>query len=212
MQPKAMMVWLFIATLGLTNCQVTVNQSIEIEDGKKIRNDLNTINGNIVIGRECLVQGTCRTVNGSIEVGEQAEVYELQTVNGSIRIGHDVTIEGDIQSINGSIRSRRGARIDGRISSVNSNIELEGTTVLRDLVTYNGDIILADSSIVHGDILVKRGRDHSGPPRRLTIRITNHSIVQGSIVVRDEAKRVTVDLAEGGTVKGQIQGAEKIEE
>ncbi len=90
MQPKTMMVWLFIATLGLTNCQVTVNQSIEIEDGKKIRNDLNTINGNIVIGRECLVQGTCRTVNGSIEVGEQSEVYELQTVNGSIRIGHDV--------------------------------------------------------------------------------------------------------------------------
>lgn len=212
MQPKTLIVWLFLATLGLTKCQVTVNQFIEIEAGKKVRNDLNTINGNIVIGRECLVQGTCRTVNGSIEVGERSEVYELQTVNGRIRVGHDVTIEGDVQSINGSIRSHRGTRIEGRIRSVNSNIELEGTTVHRDVVTYNGDILLADSSIVHGDILVQRGRDHSGPPRRLTIRITNHSVVEGSIVVRNEAKRVIVDLAEGGTVKGQIQGAEKIEE
>lgn len=212
MQRKCIVPWLLLATLCLSHCQVTVNQTIYIEDGQKTRTDHNTINGNIVIGSGCLVEGSCRTVNGSIEVGENSEVYELQTVNGSIRLEHDVKIQGDVQSINGPIRSRRGTRIDGRVSSLNSLVELEGTTVRRDLATVSGDVILADTSIVHGDVVIKGGWSHSDTPRRLKIHITNHSVVEGDIVVRSENKKVTVYLAGGGTVKGQIHGAETIQE
>ena len=160
----------------------------------------------------CVVRGSSRSVNGRIQVGRESEVEDLQTVNGKIRIAKDVKIDGDIESVNGSVRCGVGVKVDGRITTINGRIELDHTTVERDIHTTNGDITLEDKTKVKGDIVIEgkkgRGRDY----RRLNIRISGGSIVEGKIIVKDRRRDVRVYLSNGGRVLGEVEHAEVINE
>ncbi|MFQ5629639.1 MAG: hypothetical protein ACE5I1_12820 [bacterium] len=212
---KAYRVFLSIIALVLLNlaaCNVSVNRSIEIDDGETVSSSLNTVNGNILIGNECVVKGSSRTVNGRIEVGRNSEVDELQCVNGSIRLGKEVHVLGDIETVNGSVSCDPGVKIDGEINSINGSVDLENTTVRRDLTTYNGSITLLDESIIDGDIVIEENKGSSSHRRRLKIRITENSVVKGDIDVRDDDIEVIVYLSKGGKVNGKIKNAEVVEE
>ncbi|MDZ7261275.1 MAG: hypothetical protein ONB05_04115 [candidate division KSB1 bacterium] len=200
-----------ITVLCLFGCNVSVNKTIYIPDGEIVHDSQNTVNGNIIIGSDCKVYGTCRSVNGTIEVGSRSKIRDLQTVNGTIRIGKEVTVRRDVESVNGSVTCEPGVMIEGDITTVNGSMELANTTVKRDITTYHGNITLRDKSTLRGNIIVKRGKGSSEGRRRLRIKITEESVVEGNIMVRDRRMEVKVYLSSGGKVNGRIENAEVIE-
>ncbi|MBC8182741.1 hypothetical protein H8E88_16695 [candidate division KSB1 bacterium] len=204
--------YLLIITVFISSCNVSVNRSIYIDDGETVHKSLNAVNGNIIIGRDCVIKGGCRSVNGRIEIGSNSKVEDLNTVNSRISVAKDVEVKGTIYSVNGSIECRSGVEVSGDVSTVNGSIDLEKTKVFHDITTYNGNITLTDNSLVEGDIFIKKNKGSSKKIRRLKIRIEDASIVEGDIIVKDEDIEVVVYLAGDGKVHGKIKGAEIVKE
>lgn len=201
-----------IVLLFASACGFGINKTIYVRDGQTKNGSLNSVNGGIIIGKDCSVRGSSRSVNGRIEVGRESEVEDLQTVNGKIRIANDVKIDGDIESVNGSIRCGADAYVDGRITSINGRIKLERTTVKRDIHTTNGDITLEDNSKVKGDIVVQGKKGSGRDYHRLDIKISDNSIVEGRIIVKHRRRDVRVYLSNGGRVLGKVENAAVINE
>jgi len=201
-----------IVMLIIAGCNVSVNKSIKIPDGKVVRHSLNSVNGGIDIGSDCRVQGNSRSVNGGIDVGRNSRVKNLETVNGWIEVAANVQVDGDIKSINGGVTCERGVTIRDGIITINGSVELEQTVVEKNVSTYNGHITLQDSSVVHGDLIIKKHKSNSSETRRLKIQIANGSVVEGDVDVRGENVEVKVYLSNGGKVLGRIINAELIGE
>ncbi len=199
-----------LTILLVVNCNIGVNRTIYIDDGETVRGSQNTVNGSIIIGSDCEVGGDCRSVNGDIEVGENSNVRSLQAVNGRIYLDRKVTVNGDVDAVNMRVQSNSGVRIEGDVLTVNGDIELDDTSVRRNVSTYNGDIILSNRTRIKGDIIVKRNRGDHDQKSRLTIEIADGSVVEGDIIVRDRDIDVTVYLINGGKVEGKIEDAEVI--
>ena len=197
---------IFLFTLFFASaCGFGVNKTIYIEDGETRNGSLNSVNGGIIIGEQCVVRGSSRSVNGRIEVGRESEVEDLQTVNGKIRIAKDVKIDGDIESVNGSVRCGAGVNVDGRITVINGRIELERTTVERDIHTTNGDMTLEDNTKVKGDIVVEGKKGSGRDYHRLDIKISGNSVVEGKIIVKDRRRNVRVYLSNGAGFWGKLK-------
>jgi len=75
------MLIIFVFIFG---CNMSVNRTIRIEDGETVRHSLNTVNGSVIIGKDCVIEGSCRSVNGSVLVGSRSKVGDLQSVNGGM--------------------------------------------------------------------------------------------------------------------------------
>lgn len=200
--------FLIIIILNLMNgCRISVNRSIYIEDGEKVRHGLSSVNGSVIVGSDCVVIGNCRSVNGRVEIGNDSEVGNLQSVNGRISVGSNVEVDGDIESVNGSIRCDPDTKVSGKIATINGSIDIDKTDIRRIISTYNGHITLTNQSVVRRNIIIRDSKSRSDSRRQLIIRIEDNSIVEGDIVVRDEDKEVKVYLLNGGKVYGKIDGA-----
>jgi DUF4097 and DUF4098 domain-containing protein YvlB len=203
---------LLVITIVVSGCNLRINKSITVDDGRTVRGSQNTVNGSIYIGSDCKINGNCRSVNGVIRVGSDSRVKDLQAVNGKITVERNVLVKGKIESVNGSVSCDQGVEVYKGVTTVNGSIDLESTMVEQDLNTYNGDITLSDESTVRGDIVVKKSKGRSRRRRRLTIEITEDSVVEGDIIVKDRTMDVKVILSQGGRVEGRIKNAEVIEE
>jgi len=65
---------------------------------------------------------------------------------------------------------------------------------------------------VAGDVIIK-GKNRRGTKKKvIEITITDGSVVEGNVVVRDPKRQVTVILSGGGQVKGEIHNAKVVEE
>jgi DUF4097 and DUF4098 domain-containing protein YvlB len=212
MRLKTVLLLFVVLAISSLNCNLSVNKTLRIDDGERVRNSLNTVNGSIIIGEDCDVRGDCRTVNGRIEVGRNSKVRDLEIVNGGIRIDRNVEIKGNLSSINGKVDCSRGVRVNGEISTINGAIDLERVIVEDNIETYNGNITLKDKCEVYGDILIKRNKGKSDRRRNLKIRISDNSVVEGDIIVRDDRMKVIVYLSDGGKVKGKIKNAEIVKQ
>ena len=53
--------WMYLAISLAGTCDVGINRTIYIEDGETKRGDINSVNGSIIIGKECKVLGSSRT-------------------------------------------------------------------------------------------------------------------------------------------------------
>ncbi len=212
MQKFSFIVTLIFFSILLTACNLEINKTIRIEDGSVETSSLNSVNGGIIIGRDCEIQGDCRAVNGAIEVGENSTVKDLQSVNGSISLASGVIVNGDISAVNGSINALNRSRIEGEITTINGSIELFETFVKSDLSTRNGNITIRDSSRVGGDIIIGEANGQSKKHRHIDININNNSVVKGGVIVEDAHVSVRVYLTNGGQVLGKIVNAELIEE
>ncbi|MBM3296977.1 MAG: hypothetical protein FJY83_05185 [Candidatus Aminicenantes bacterium] len=208
---KTAVLLLSLSTLILWSCDVSVNRSQHLADGGR-SSGMTTVNGRIIVGRDCTVDGASRTVNGRIEVGEGSRVKSLETVNGSIALGDKVTVDGDAATVNGSITCGRGSTVMGDISTINGSLELNNTAVSGGLRTTNGNIRLGEQSKVHGDIVIKGRRSLSPWTDSLEIRIEGGSMVEGGIDVRDTGRKVTVTISKDSSVRGEIHNAEVIKE
>ena len=128
------------ALIFIAGCDVEVNKPIRVKDGESRDHDLVTVNGSIIIGRDCHIDGTCRTVNGGIEVGKSSHISDLHSINGNIYIEQDVIIQHDVETINGTVRILTGTEIGQDVITVNGRLELSGVTVGRDIASQAGDI------------------------------------------------------------------------
>lgn len=201
-----------IIVIIFSSCNVRINKSIHVPDGKSVHHSLNTVNGSIYIGSDCEVRGDCRSVNGNIKVESESEVSGLEVVNGSIDLEEKIVVHGSIKSVNGSIRCKRECRIYDDIYTINGDIDVYNTSVRNDIKTINGDISLFDNSVVEKDIIIKRKTGSSGYHHAITIKITEGSTVKGDIVVHPQPRKVRVILSDGGTVHGDIRNAEVIKQ
>ena len=193
-------------------CDVGVNKTIYVEDGETRRGGINSVNGGVIVGKDCTLMGSSRTVNGRIEIGAGSRVEDLMSVNGSIDVDENVEVSGDVETVNGNISCAAGVEIDGKVQSINGRLRLSGATVHRELKTINGDITLEKQTTVKGDVVIEgRRRGQSEKWNQISIRVVN-SVVEGDIIVEDEDANVRVYLSEGGKVLGKIEKAEIVEE
>lgn len=223
------------ALVVLTSCILLVagcgvNKSIHIADGETVNGGRATVNGSVNVGADCTVHGDCRTVNGRVTVGAGSNVGGLQSVNGSIKIADNVTVDGGVGTVNGSVRLAENISVDGEVetvngsvdcgaggtisddvSTVNGSIHLARTEIGGDLSTVNGSVILTDHSRVAGNVLIKGKRGRLSGKKPIEISISDGSVVEGDIIVRDPKRRVTVVLSGGGKVLGEIENAEVVE-
>lgn len=201
----------FLSLILMIACNFNVNESIVVPDGETRDESLNTVNGDIIIGQNCRIEGSCRAVNGRIEVGRGSHVGRLQAINGPIDVHADVRVGGNIEAVNGPITLDSGVDVFGSVHSVNGKIVLKNTAVAEDVKTQNGTIVLQDHSLVRGDIVVEEPSDELWSDRPLVITIADSSTVEGNVVVKDaDPVQVEVHLMNGGQVKGTVQGAKLV--
>ncbi len=204
-----------------------INKSIFVADGEHKTNGLRSVNGSITVGNGVTVEGNCSTVNGRITIGENSQVGEVSCVNGSIHldrksqieevscvngsilIGSEVEVDGDVSTVNGSIKSKIYSRIAGNMGTVNGDMMAEQTSIGGNVETVNGDIDLLEKCVVKGDVIVNR---ENRKPRlkkynELVITIDSGSKIIGDIEVKGDDPNVTVILAGGGEVLGEIINA-----
>ncbi len=192
-------------------CQAGVNRSFRVADGETVEGGFNTVNGSIRVGKDAEVKGSSHTVNGRISVEDGSKVGALASVNGSIRIDDKVTIEGDLDSVNGGVRCGSGTEVDGDVATVNGDIDLDGTVVDGSVETINGEVTLRGASQVKRDVVIERNRGSSSR-QTLEIRVLDGSVIEGDVIVKARQRKVKVILGGGGEVKGEIDGAEVVNE
>jgi len=161
-----------------------VNGSVEVEAGRKLNDDVSTVNGSVRIGDGAAVD-EASTVNGSIRLGPHASARELSAVNGRLTLDQDSTVSGEISNVNGDIR-------------------IAGAHVLGNIETYNGSIDVGVNSRIDGDIIVKKSSSnwfswHGDRPR---IVIGPGAIVKGTMRFEREVELFVSDKATIGAVVG----------
>lgn len=180
-----------------------VNGAIVASAGESY-GSLETVNGAIRI-EDGVSADSAETVNGSIAVGAKARVGHLETVNGAMRIGSDAVIDRHAETVNGSITLSDGARVAGRAETVNGAIRLDHAQA-GAIKTVNGDIVLGNGSVVHGDISIDQSHSWSlfswGKPRLPTVVIGANSKVEGEMVFKREVELWVHDSASVGKITG----------
>jgi hypothetical protein len=175
-----------VASNGRAGKLKTVNGGIDLQDGAEV-NDAVTVNGRIHLGNGVKVLGS------------------LSTVNGSIRAEEAVEIAHSVHSVNGGITFRTGSEVGADLRTVNGPVRLYNTHVKEDVVSSNGNITLAESSLVEGDVIFEAqrrwwGRFFNRNSRRPELNIDTSSMVRGDIHLYRE---VDVNIADGAGV-GEI--------
>ncbi len=202
----------------------SVNKSVRIGAGETA-GEASSVNGSVTVGEEAIVKGEVSTVNGKIRIDDSAQVEDVSTVNGAVRIGARVSsenvstvngsirvdesamIDGYIEAVNGSIDVEKGTTIDRDVSNVNGKIELTGSQIGGDLSTVNGDVILADGTVLRGDLIVEKpggwnwGWKKNKPPK---VVIGPGSRVLGRIKLEREVELYISETAEVGGVEGEM--------
>ena len=198
----------------------SLNKSIKIEAGTS-STGASTVNGSVKVGSGAIVTGEVSTVNGTIRVDDNAQVEDVETVNGSLRIsdgvrsesltsvngsinvGTGVTVTGEVSVVNGKISLDSGTTVSRDVSNVNGEIKLNGAEVSGNLDTVNGDVLLSDKAILHGDLTIEKpsgwGNSNKRKPK---IVIGPGSRVEGTIVLEREVELFISTSAEVGGVSG----------
>lgn len=193
-------------------CESSINKNIYVQDGERRDSGVNTVNGSITIGSDCVIRGDCRSVNGSIRVGQNSQVRELQVVNGNIELGANSRARGDIVTVNGAITLGSGTVVTGDVQTINGGIELDHATVENDLTLYNGEIRLTNGSIVKGDIVIKDSKGKRSKEPVIRIRIEDSCVVEGDITVWEREAAVKIYLGKEARIGGEVTGAEVVRE
>lgn len=184
-----------LVTLLLLGCGA-VNQSVEIQDGRRVDGNVATVNGSVRIGAECEIGGSVSNVNGAIQIGADSRVGSINNVNGPIRLAAGVQARS-AETVNGKITLADGVTIDGELSTVNGAIEAGAeVTVSGDLGTVNGRIALGAGSRVSGEVTALNGSISLNSARIGALRggngdisVLGRSVIDGELRVRETRKK-----------------------
>jgi DUF4097 and DUF4098 domain-containing protein YvlB len=181
-----------------------INGGIRVDAETQV-GDVSTINGGVGIGSGASASAI-KTVNGGIDLSDHAIIASAKTVNGGIRTREDVTVNGSLRTVNGLIRLESGSVVREEVSTVNGKIQLSNTLVGEDVLSSNGDISIRDSSVVEGDIVVRKDRGSwfsrffNSNKKSMEITIDASSTVRGDIHLYRE---VDLDI-DGNAEVGEI--------
>jgi hypothetical protein len=204
-----------VAVVLTTACSVHVNSSIKTASNETVKHDLKTVNGSIKVAAGSVVEGVCKTVNGSVELGTGARADLLKTVNGSIKVEEDVetvngrisaeegsTIGGNIKTVNGGLELGDGVTVGGRVDLVNGSMKFQGAHVKGDASFRNGDVQFSGETVLDGNLILdgRAKRDNSDDP--IEIRMSDQSVIKGSIIVEDPDRKVILYLSGDARVEG----------
>lgn len=182
----------------------SVNGSITVGENAVVTSGIKTVNGSIRVDDGSKIE-TASTVNGGVRVADNVQADDLTTVNGTVRVGRRSTVDGEIEAVNGKISVDTGSTVSKGVSNVNGHIELTGSEIGGDVTTVTGDISLADSAVVKGDLIVEKpsnwgwGKSNKREPR---IVIGPGSVVEGVIRLEREVELYISETAEVGGVEG----------
>jgi DUF4097 and DUF4098 domain-containing protein YvlB len=166
----------------------SVLDDVDVSENKQV-GDLSSVNGDITI-QDNVSARDVKAVNGNIEIGNNVQVHDLSTVNGNIQAQTHLSVKRDVSSVNGNITLGVDSMVGKDITTVNGDISLTQTFVSDDINTKNGSIILAEGSIVEGDIEFESQSDSGwwsdtspkhNPP---VLTIDGSSDVKGKIILR----------------------------
>lgn len=200
----------------------SVNKSIKVEAGATA-GGATSVNGSITIGENAVVTGGVKTVNGAVRVDNGASIENastvnggmrvadnvradnLSTVNGAVRVGDQSTVSGEVEAVNGKISVGSGSTVAGNVANVNGQIELTGAEVGGNVSTVTGDVLLVDSAVIKGDLIVEKpsnwgwGNKNNRKPR---IVIGPGSVVEGAIKLERDVELFISETARVGGVEG----------
>lgn len=168
------------------------NQSIEIESGAVVDNDLSTVNGNIRVGENATVNGDLNNVNGAIYVGAGSSVGSVSTVNGEVNLGEN-SVADSIETVNGQLNLGDGARVNGEATAV------------------NGGVSSGQRVVVAGNLSIVNGKMSLEPDSRVEGRVEN---VNGALALNGAYARSlgtvsgSVEILAGSTIEGELKVAE----
>jgi hypothetical protein len=184
--------------------QSTVNGSISVGDNAIVNGSLTTVNGTIRVGRNTRLKDA-ETVNGSVRIDSGSTVEDIKSVNGSIRVAETVTVGGEIEVVNGKISLGPGTTVTDGVSNVNGEIEITGADVGGNVSTTSGDVTLADSAIIQGDLRVEKpGGWFNKPKRKPKVIIGPGTKVLGQVVLEHEVELFISESAQIGWVSGEM--------
>ncbi len=197
----------------LTGCNV--NKNIDVPANAHWSSGSSTINGEIDVGSGAVVDGSLRTINGRIYLDAGAQTGDLTSINGAISLaagahaGSLKTVNGgftlgknalaaDLATVNGDIQAAAGSHITGDAENINGDVILCGMQLDGSLSFYNGSVLIADGSVVHGNVTAKKPTNNYQQNPKLiepVVVITPHSTVDGSILFERPGKLYVSDSA-----------------
>lgn len=171
----------------------TIFGKLEVSTGKMVR-DVSSVNGGVALSDYVEAQRV-NSVNGNINVGEFVSVDSLQTVNGDIEAGRNLQVSQDVHTINGSVNLKNGSSVSQDIATINGHIILDNVTVGGNVETQNGNIALADNSLIRGDLVFhQQHQDPSNWQQGISqLSIDASSFVSGRIILERE---VSLNIAD----------------
>ncbi len=177
---KILRLSLALPALVLLLAGCNINKNITVPAHAHWSSGSSTINGEITVGPGAVVNGELRTINGKISVAAGAQTGKLATINGGITLA-DAVHSGELAAINGGISLGKNADVTGDVATVNGNIALCGAQVDGGLSFYNGTALLADGTVMQGNVTVKKpnGTEPSNHEPRLIVG--PHTTVTGTI-------------------------------
>jgi hypothetical protein len=181
----------------------TVNGEISVGSDAVVDGSLRTINGRIDLARGATT-GNLTSINGNISLAESAHAGDLKTVNGDFTLGRN-SLAADLATVNGDIRAANGAHITGSAENINGGMVLCGAQVDGDLSFYNGDVLIADGSKVQGNVTaIKPTNEYQGNPKitEPILIVAPHSVVDGNIKFERPGKLYVSDNATIHGVEG----------
>ena len=181
----------------------TVNGGITIRDGATVRN-AETVNGGISIQAGAKV-GHASTVNGGISMAADATAESLEAVNGGLHLEERAKVADNVETVNGGIKLADGAGVGGNLGTVNGGITLTHAEVGGDVQTTNGDVMVVRSSVIRGNLLVKKPERqwwNPGDSKKPRIVIGAGSVVHGSLTFERDVELLVHTTAKIGPVTG----------
>lgn len=159
---------------------------LEVSEGKTVK-DVSSVNGGVMLSDYVAAQSV-DSVNGSIEVGQFVSVDSLQTVNGNIEAEHNLQVNHDVRTVNGSVILRFDSSVGQNIETINGDILLEDVRVGGKIETQNGNVSLANHSVIQGDVVIHQpDRDSwKWDPSIPVLSIDASSTVLGDIILERE--------------------------
>lgn len=173
--------------------ETTVNGDITIGANAVVDGDLRTVNGNILAATGAHTDELV-TVNGDIQLAQDAHSSALTTVNGSLDLAAKSLVNNNLTTVNGDIRTANGTQVGG-ITDVNGNIVLCGTKVDENVQFVNGTLLLGKNASVGGDIIAKKPEFNSSEMHDPVLVVAPHAVVIGSIRFERPGKLYVSDSA-----------------
>ncbi len=202
--------FILVVSMLIFSCKAKINENITIPPNNTISEDLNTINGDIIIGEKCVINGGVNSINGRIEIGSNSEVEDIKTVNGQVDLGENVRVNGGITVVNGSVNLKAGTVVSEDVSTVNGFIRGVQSKILGDVITTNGDVFLEKNSRVFGKIIIK-GKSKSEEKRKVEIFLRDNSVVDGDIDGQSaQNTQILVYVDSTSQVKGDVINAQLV--